>query len=163
MHLETATAWLNTKPKPWRVCLDTNVCLHLWWFKDHYVQWLQQSFTKKHLSLVQSPAMLDELATVLQRENLGANQPGLSRAILDQIVQLNQPVDRAAPTSALLCSDPDDQMFIDWLHAGHVEVLISLDRQVLKLARRSAANRWGLILTPHQAQTSLALAHRTNT
>lgn len=89
-----------------------------------------------------TPAMRDELAHVLAR-GLGSRWRTPAEQVLaffDNYTGLVEPVaPDAAVARSLRCTDPDDQKFIDLALALRPARLVSRDRAVLKLARRSAA------------------------
>jgi predicted nucleic acid-binding protein len=46
------------------------------------------------------------------------------------------------------CADPDDQKFLELALASGAECLLSKDKALLQLARRTAREGWFLILCP---------------
>ncbi len=123
-----------SSPAPEAV-IDTNVLLDWLVFADPGVAALTAAVRSGALRWVATEAMLDELRHVLSRPPLQARRPA---DLEDAITTCCHLV--AAPPEALrrlLCTDPDDQKFIDLaLHRGS-QWLISRDRAVLKLARRA--------------------------
>jgi predicted nucleic acid-binding protein len=115
--------------------IDTNVVLDLLVFANPAAAPLARALQDGALRWVATAAMLDELRHVLQRPLFQARRPEQLEDILERDCRL-----AAAPPDApprLLCSDPDDQKFIDLaLHRGS-RWLISRDRALLKLARRA--------------------------
>ena len=119
------------------VVLDTNVLLDWMVFADPGVTALTTAVRSGALRWVATDAMLDELRHVLGRPPLHSRRPaGLEEAIATSCHLVAAPPDMPR---RLLCSDPDDQKFIDLaLHRGS-RWLISRDRALLKLARRASA------------------------
>ena len=66
--------------------------------------------------------------------------------------------ERAVPadlTPLPACRDPDDQKFLELAQASGAQWLISKDRDLLKLARRTRKAGWFLILKPEQWSPAL--------
>jgi putative PIN family toxin of toxin-antitoxin system len=127
------------------VVLDTNVSLDWLVFRDARVAPLAAAIEGGHVPWLACASMREELAHMLAHRTLAAWAPDRERAlaIFDSMAQLQ----RAPPPRRLLCSDPDDQVFIDLALAGRARWLVTHDRALLKLARR--ARTLGLIvLTP---------------
>lgn len=125
-----------SSPAPEAV-IDTNVLLDWLVFADPSVAALTTAVRSGALRWVATEAMLDELRHVLGRPPLQARRPAdLEDAIASCCHLVTAPADAHR---RLLCTDPDDQKFIDLaLHRGS-PWLISRDRAVLKLARRALA------------------------
>jgi uncharacterized protein len=123
---------------PREAVIDTNVLLDWLVFRDPAVAPLTDALAAGTLHWVATEAMLDELRHVLGRPPLLARRP---EHVEDAIARFCQRVDPppAAP-ARLLCTDPDDQKFIDLaLHRGS-PWLVSRDRALLKLRRRALAH-----------------------
>jgi putative PIN family toxin of toxin-antitoxin system len=115
--------------------IDTNVLLDWLVFADPGVVELFKAVRHGTVQWVASEAMLDELRHVLGRPPFQDRRPPDLEGALARSVQLV-----AAPPQAphgLVCSDPDDQKFIDLALHRRARWLISRDRAVLKLARRA--------------------------
>ena len=131
------------------VVLDTNVVLDWLVFRDPGCDMLRDALATGAVRWCASAAMRGELAHVLGRGVARAWEPDIA-ALLSQwdrsCTELTEPgPQRTSP--CLRCSDPDDQMFIDFGLAHGARWLLSKDRAVLKLARRALP--FGLdILTP---------------
>ena len=127
--------------------LDTNVLLDWLVFQDPSAAALDLAIRSGARQWIATVAMREELEHVLTREHLMARQkyPGLSLATWNRWAQLVEPATTTWP-SAMRCTDPDDQKFID-LALQHGAVLLSRDRAVLRLAR-AGRTRGVRILTP---------------
>ena len=115
--------------------IDTNVLLDWLVFADPGVSRLFSALQEGALRWVATDAMLNELRHVLSRPPLLARRP---EHLEDSIAAWCGLV--AAPADApprLLCSDPDDQKFIDLALQRGSRWLISRDRALLKLGRRA--------------------------
>ena len=108
---------------------------------------LGAAITHRRLRWLATPPMRDEFCHVLQRglaAERGADSAALAEAWARHVDE--QP---AACASALRCTDPDDQKFLDLALAAGVAWLVSRDRALLRL-RRAAAARGLAIIQPHE-------------
>lgn len=121
---------------PATIVLDTNVLLDLLLFDDPRAHALRSALLVGRLQAVATAPMLDELADVLQRP-FAAGWPTEAAEVLALargLCRLVEPATDAAPR-APVCSDPDDQKFIDLAWGLPAAWLISRDRALLRLAR----------------------------
>lgn len=120
--------------------LDTNIVLDWLVFDDPGVTALQAAITSDRVRWLASPAMRDELASVLTRGSLLAWQPD-SQHIWSSWQRWACIVTphATAPEHCLRCTDPDDQKFVDLALQVGAQALLSRDRAVLRLARRARA------------------------
>lgn len=136
----------SSSAKPVRLVLDTNVVLDWLVFHDPASRRLERMIGAGDACWIVCEPMRQELEHVLTRGDLEAWKPDVPviLATWDHWAGCLPPPE-ARPR--LHCTDPDDQVFIDFaLHAG-ADVLLSRDRALLKLA--AAARPFGLrILTP---------------
>jgi predicted nucleic acid-binding protein len=117
--------------------IDTNVLLDWLVFADPGVSALTAAVRSGSLRWVATAPMLAELRHVLGRPPLNTRRPAdLEDAIARCCCLVPEP---PATHRRLICTDPDDQKFIDLaLHRGS-RWLISRDRALLKLRRRALA------------------------
>jgi putative PIN family toxin of toxin-antitoxin system len=117
------------------VVLDTNVVLDWLVFHDSRVQPLADALQARRLRWLACPAMRDELGHMLAHPSLARWQPDREQAltVFDTTAWLCLPPAR----SRLLCTDADDQVFIDLALAEKAQWLLTHDRALLKLARRA--------------------------
>jgi predicted nucleic acid-binding protein len=129
--------------------LDTNVVLDWLAFSNPVGASLEEALTSKQCRWLCTRPMRDEFAHVIGRESpmrwaIDAN------AVLSVYDALGVDVGTPPVPSAaerLLCSDPDDQPFVDLAIARRVHSLLTRDRALLRLAPK--ARRLGvLIATP---------------
>ncbi len=121
------------------VVLDTNVVLDWLVFEDPGVQSLADALGAGHLRWLASAAMLEELAIVLRREAFQRWASRLERA-LTLAHGTATLIDAVAPLAGHpVCSDPDDQKFIDLALLAPARWLVTRDKALLKLARAAAA------------------------
>jgi predicted nucleic acid-binding protein len=146
------------------VVLDTNGVLDCWLFDDPAARPIRWAVEAGELNWIATAEMLAELARVLARpfgahsrweqprERLhcaGGLHPPRLCAILDA-----SPA-RGAAAFGLVCSDADDQKFLDTALQERARWLVTRDRALLKLGRRAAA--LGLaIVVPAECAAALA-------
>lgn len=119
------------------VVIDTNIVLDLLVFGDPASQPLLQALQSGSLQWLATSAMRVELQRVLGYPQI-APRLGFYHLAPEQVLagfdQWSQLVD-AAPRTAFVCKDSDDQQFID-LAVAHQALLLSKDQMVLRLAKR---------------------------
>jgi putative PIN family toxin of toxin-antitoxin system len=117
-----------------RAILDTNVLLSavLWRGHPHALLELVRS---NSLTLVISPALLTELAGVLQRskfEAMFARVQSTPAQSLAELRRLSKVVD-APPLAQPVCRDPNDDMVLALALAAQVDLIVSGDNDLLVL------------------------------
>ena len=128
------------------VVLDTNVVLDLLLFDDPRAQSLKAELQRGRVEWHATQAMREELVRVLDYPNIVAwsvkrgHDPAVVGVDVLARFDAGTHIVDAALTAPLLCSDPDDQCFIDlaWAHGAE---LISSDRAVIDAWQRLAAGR----------------------
>jgi predicted nucleic acid-binding protein len=139
--------------KPARLVLDTNVVLDWLVFKDPRLGALAAALEHGTVAWSACPRMRSELVRTLTYPALASWKPDSERtlAFFDRLAMLTpDPENRQA--GALLCSDPDDQVFIELALSQQASWLLTRDRALLKLKRRAAAH--GLQIAPPEIWTS---------
>lgn len=133
----TATA---TAPASGPVVIDTNIALDLLVFEDPSWGALTARLAAGELRWLATDAMRTELARVLGYPLIARRmaQRGLEvPAVLADFDARVQKVAGTPPRAPCVCSDPDDQVFID-LAVAHGALLLSKDRAVLSMKKRLA-------------------------
>ena len=147
-----------------RIVIDTNVCLDLLVFHDPRWASLLAALETGAVEAVTRADCRDEYNAVLHYAHLpldNASRP-LAQARFDALVTV------MAPATSLvrlpLCSDRDDQKFLEIARDARAGVLITKDKALLKLARKTAQAGLFRILLPQawvqeqvQAQAQAAL------
>ena len=125
-----------------RVILDTNVCLDLFVFRDPRWETLLTALKNGSVEAVTSENCRNEWLRVLDYPNLALDADSKTRAIadFDALIQCVAPVQRM--TALPLCTDKDDQKFLELARDAGAQCLITKDKALLKLARKM--NRSGL-------------------
>jgi predicted nucleic acid-binding protein len=122
------------------VVLDTNVALDWLVFGNPGVAPLVAALASGSLRRIACARMRDELAHVLGR-GLARQHGCVAQQVLarwdEQVVTVPEPSLGAA--ARLVCSDRDDQVFIDLAQSQGARWLFTRDRALLKLARRARA------------------------
>ncbi|MCH8621704.1 putative toxin-antitoxin system toxin component, PIN family [Undibacterium sp. TS12] len=136
---------------PKRLVLDTNVCLDLFVFKDPRWAVLLDDLQSGHLSAVTRQDCRDEWIAVLDYPHLSSRHAGSAAvtAVFDAHISC---ITSASPFSYKLpvCSDKDDQKFLEIARDTQAEVLITKDKALLKLARKMKHAGMFRIETPEQ-------------
>jgi predicted nucleic acid-binding protein len=149
---------LSPTSLPAAIVLDTNVVLDWLVFRNPACASLARGLAGGQLCWLATTEMHDELRHVLAR-GVAADWNPDHAAIWQAWQQHAMEVPAVVATGAasrLRCTDVDDQKFID-LALGHpARWLLSRDRAVLKLARRSRA--FGLDIVTPEAWNALQLA-----
>lgn len=142
-----------------RLVLDTNVCLDLFVFGDASCATLRDALRAGAVQAVTDAACRDEWLRVLGYPQLALDAARRAAAVaaFDESVRLlptaGRPVVPAMPKLPR-CADPDDQRFLELAQASGAQWLLSRDRELLKLARRTRREHGFDILTP-QAWTRI--------
>jgi putative PIN family toxin of toxin-antitoxin system len=131
------------------VVIDTNIVLDIWVYQDPATPSLLQALKVGELRWLATPPMREELLRVLDYPHIAQRRgrDGVSAqdvlAHFDGLAQMQA----VAPKAPYICKDEDDQKFID-LAVAHQAMLLSKDRQVLRLTNRLA--RLGVVVKKSQ-------------
>ena len=140
----------ETGPQASPVVLDTNVVLAWLVFRDPRLAALATALETGHVRWLACPRMRSELTLTLSYPALSKWNPDSERTLasFDRWAELlpDPPAPQASP---LLCSDPDDQVFIELALAHQARWLLTRDRALLKLKRRAAGR--GLQIAPPES------------
>jgi putative PIN family toxin of toxin-antitoxin system len=134
-----------------RIVLDTNVCLDLLLFRDPSCEPLMAALRGGAVQAVSRDDCRDEWQRVLHYPQLpieAAIRPRLC-AVYDELLPCLPPESWHSDTTVLpRCGDPDDQKFLELAHAARANWLLSKDKELLKLDRRTQAAGLFAILLP---------------
>jgi predicted nucleic acid-binding protein len=161
---------------PNRIVLDTNVCLDLFVFRDPRWHALLDALRNGHLEAVSRTDCRNEWLIVLRYPHLKLDDAGRERATaeFDALIRcIDQPQDSSTadlpPTRAAVpainaatgtaltiislaplpvCRDPDDQKFLELARDAAAQTLITKDKLLLKLARKTLRAGLFEIVTP---------------
>lgn len=140
------------KPSAPRIVLDTNVCLDLWVFADPRCAPLRAALCRGAVHAVTRADCCAEWQRVLHYPGLpidDQSRPAIAAAFAAN-VQVLAGTDAASARAACLprCADPDDQKFMELALAAGARWLLSKDRELLKLSRRTQVAGGFSILSP---------------
>lgn len=133
---------------PNRLVLDTNVLLDLFVFHDPRWTLLLAALQNGEVHAVTRADCRDEWLHVLRYPHLPLDEQGrgAAQAQFDSLISLLAEPAGSAPLPA--CSDRDDQKFLELARDARASVLVTKDKALLKLARRTAKAGMFRILTP---------------
>ncbi|MGI4849213.1 MAG: PIN domain-containing protein [Janthinobacterium lividum] len=135
---------------PNRIVLDTNVCLDLFVFHDPRWATLLAALEAGTVEAITRSDCRDEWLIVLEYPHLPLDERSRAWAIaaFDRLIAL---APAPAPGVAALlprCSDKDDQKFLELARDGRAAILVTKDRALLKLARKTARAGMFAIIKP---------------
>jgi len=133
-----------TKP----IILDTNVCLDLFVFHDPRWASLLAALEDGSVQAVTRADCREEYLAVLHYPHLPLDDSSRpqAQARFDALIRVVAPTSRALQLPA--CTDRDDQKFLEVARDAGAAILVSKDKAVLKLARRTARDGLFRIMTP---------------
>ncbi len=118
--------------------LDTNVVLDLLHFDDPAVAPIRRALQAGRAACIGNAACRDELARVLSypQFKIGDDE---ARRILDEYATLALPCESGSAALPPLpqCRDPDDQKFLELAQAAKADLLVTKDKALLALAKKS--------------------------
>jgi putative PIN family toxin of toxin-antitoxin system len=121
---------------PKRIVLDTNVCLDLFVFNDPRWSALLAAIESGAVEAITREDCRAEYRVVLHYPHLPLDEASrpVSEARFDALIKVVAP-----PVSGVrlpVCSDRDDQKFLELARDAQADILITKDKALLKLARR---------------------------
>lgn len=124
---------------PARCVLDTQVVLDWVLFNDPRVRFWVQAIESGQVRWLYCGAMQDKALRVVHYPALAKRQePAVSMQNVTACFSRWGELCASPPAQQhLVCTDPDDQMFLDLALAQGATTLLSRDRAVLQLARRA--------------------------
>lgn len=137
---------------PERIVIDTNVCLDLFVFRDPRWEVLHKALHARTVEAITRDDCRMEWLAVLSYTHLPLDEASRPRALAEfdaligcvRIADLTQRLDFPLP----ICKDPDDQKFLEVARDAGAQVLITKDKALLKLAKRTARAGLFNILSP---------------
>ncbi len=121
-----------------RIVFDTNVWLDWLHFDDPVIAPLKAALPRSGIVLLMNETCLEELLRVLAypRFGLSVDQQTLHIGSVRALVLMNE-VSRDSSRGALpVCSDPDDQKFLELARDAGADWLVTKDRALLTLMRK---------------------------
>lgn len=137
---------------PKRIILDTNVCLDLFVFRDLRWAALLSALKDGRLEAVTREDCRNEWLRVLDYPHLPLNDEGKAQAIteFDALIACVAPEAHATPLP--ICTDSDDQKFLELARDANAQCLVTKDKALLKLARKTARDGMFSIVKPEHWQ-----------
>lgn len=147
-----AASFSGMRGLPGRVVLDTNVCLDLFVFGEASTAPLARALSDGRVEAVTDERCRDEWCRVLAYPQLALDEVGRQAALAAHDRWVRRPSEAwpAPPSGVKLprCADADDQKFLELAFAAGAGWLLSKDKEVLRLGRRTARDGLFAIATP---------------
>lgn len=121
---------------PKRIVLDTNVCLDLFVFHDPRWAALLAAIESGAVEAITREDCRAEYLIVLHYKHLPLDETSrpLSAARFDALIKVVAPAESGVRLP--VCTDRDDQKFLELARDAGADMLITKDKALLKLARR---------------------------
>lgn len=130
------------------IVIDTNVLLDLFVFQDPRWSELLGAIESGEVRAITRADCRDEYLAVLRYPHLPLDEAGRARAAerFDALLQLVAPDERHVRLP--VCTDRDDQKFMELARDAGARVLVTKDKALLKLGRRTAREGLFRIMLP---------------
>ena len=130
------------------IVIDTNVCLDLFVFRDPRWNPLLAALESGRVRAVTRADCREEYLVVLHYSHLPLDDTTrpLAASRFDALIEVVAPTSRALRLP--VCTDRDDQKFLEIARDADAGVLVTKDKALLKLARRAARENLFRIMTP---------------
>ncbi|WP_211462016.1 putative toxin-antitoxin system toxin component, PIN family [Collimonas silvisoli] len=147
--LPAETQTRQNKP---RIVIDTNVCLDLFVFHDPRWAGLMSALESGKVEAVTRADCRQEWQMVLHYPHLPVSDDTrpVFNAEFDALITC-LPAAALTPRTDIrlpICTDPDDQKFLELALGAHASTLITKDKALLKLARKTAKAGLFAIIPP---------------
>jgi putative PIN family toxin of toxin-antitoxin system len=121
---------------PKRIVIDTNVCLDLFVFHDPRWAALLAAIESGAVEAITRADCRDEYLFVLHYKHLPLDESTrpLSAARFDALIKVVAPPESGVRLP--VCTDRDDQKFLELARDAQADILITKDKALLKLAKR---------------------------
>ena len=142
------------------IVIDTNVCLDLFVFHDPRWDALLKALESGEVRAVTRADCRDEYRIVLHYPHLPLDDAGRALAAerFDALITVVAPDSK--PVRLPVCSDRDDQKFLELARDAGAQILITKDKALLKLGRKTAQGGLFRIMLPEawvKARSTAAL------
>lgn len=131
----------GARPARPRVVLDSNICLDLFLFHDSGCEALAEALRSGRVEAVTRDDCRNEWLRVLNYPSVPIHTPQrpLMRQRYDEAITLlgEDAFDPQGAAGLPVCRDPDDQMFLQLAQATGARWLLTKDKQLLKLNRKT--------------------------
>lgn len=138
-----------------KIILDTNVCLDLFAFKDPRWHQILPAIQENQLLAVTRQDCREEWLAVLHYPHLPVDDDNRAQivSIFDEYISVEH--HPAKPIKLPICSDKDDQKFLEACRDANADILVTKDKALLKLARKIKNLNLFVIETPEKFITRL--------
>jgi len=135
---------------PKRIVIDTNVCLDLFVFQDPRWAALLEAIENGAVEAITRADCRAEYLFVLNYPHLPLTDETrpLSAARFDQLIKVVAPPESGVRLP--VCTDKDDQKFLELARDANADVLITKDKALLKLAKRLAKAGMFKVMQPEK-------------
>ena len=132
-----------------RLVLDTNICLDLFMFRDPRWQSLLDAMQNGHFEAVTSTDCRKEFELVLayKKMNLSPEAQAQILAEFDGCIRPLELTTEAAAGVLPRCKDGDDQKFLEIARDADAAILITKDKALLKLGKKTAKLDYAALAT----------------
>ncbi len=133
-----------------RIVIDTNVCLDLFVFRDPRWAGLHAALRNGTVQAVTCVDCRMEWLIVLDYSHLPLNGESRVQAAteFDSLIACLGIDESDSDVRLPVCSDPDDQKFLELARDANADVLITKDKALLKLAKKTAKTGLFAIMLP---------------
>jgi putative PIN family toxin of toxin-antitoxin system len=135
---------------PKRIVIDTNVCLDLFVFHDPRWAALLSAIESGAVEAITRADCRDEYNIVLHYSHLPLDDSTRLQAAarFDALIKVVAPAESGVRLP--VCTDKDDQKFLELARDAQAHTLITKDKALLKLAKRLAREGMFRVITPDQ-------------
>ncbi|MBB3121252.1 putative toxin-antitoxin system toxin component, PIN family [Pseudoduganella violacea] len=135
---------------PKRIVIDTNVCLDLFVFKDPRWAGLLAAIESGAVEAITRADCREEYLVVLHYKHLPLDESTrpLSAARFDALIKVVAPPESGVRLP--VCTDRDDQKFLELARDAKADILITKDKALLKLAKRLAREGMFKVMLPEK-------------
>ena len=135
---------------PKRIVIDTNVCLDLFVFQDPRWEQLLAAIESGAVEAITRADCRAEYLFVLNYPHLPLDESSRaeSAARFDRYIKVVQPPESGARLP--VCTDRDDQKFLELARDAQADILITKDKALLKLAKRLAKAGMFRVMQPEK-------------
>ncbi|MFC0352117.1 putative toxin-antitoxin system toxin component, PIN family [Undibacterium danionis] len=133
-----------------KIVLDTNVCLDLFVFRDPRWQSINEGLNDRTLQAITRADCRDEWLAVLHYPHLPVTED--TRAAIVTTFDEHIVIEEWPQKNIKLpvCSDKDDQKFLEIARDADAKILVTKDKALLKLARKTQQLNLFIIETPEK-------------
>jgi putative PIN family toxin of toxin-antitoxin system len=135
---------------PKRIVIDTNVCLDLFVFHDPRWAGLLSAIESGAVEAITRADCRDEYNIVLHYAHLPLDESTRPQAAarFDALIKVVAPPESGVRLP--VCTDKDDQKFLELARDAQAHTLITKDKALLKLAKRLAREGMFRVITPEK-------------